>query len=98
MANISESDIREAKERVRRMQRRASAYIDPQEKEEKKETQQETEKTAPPLQMPEIPAPCASEEQTEDEDSSFIILMLILLLSHEGADNALILALLYLLF
>ena len=38
------------------------------------------------------------ENKDEKDDSSLIILALIMLLSHEGADNMLILALLYLLF
>ncbi len=38
------------------------------------------------------------ENEEEKDDSSLIILALIMLLSHEGADNMLILALLYLLF
>lgn len=96
MAAFSESEIHEAKERVRRMKQRASAYIDAEEKEEKNGFPPKPE--PPPAQKPETKANEQEREQEQEQEQSFIILMLILLLSHEGADNSLILALLYLLF
>lgn len=112
MAAFSESEINEAKERVRRMKERASSYIDFQEKEEennrshaRKDEGHRGEERNRRGEQEEIhnrpDSECLDDEtnsQGESDDQSFIILMLILLLFHEGADNALILALLYLLF
>lgn len=113
MAAFSESEINEAKERVRRMKERASSYIDSQEKEEEnvhsrvheEKMQDHPEENAhrgehggdSNRRKSEVNETLSNSEG-ENDDQSFIILMLILLLSHEGADNALILALLYLLF
>ncbi|GEM_PF-174525 len=113
MAAFSESEINEAKERVRRMKERASSYIDFQEKEEEnnrtharedgeRHRGEERNRRGEQEEIHNRPnSECLDDEtnsQGESDDQSFIILMLILLLSHEGADNALILALLYLLF
>lgn len=112
MAAFSESEINEAKERVRRMKERASSYIDFQEKEEENNRTharedeghrgEERNRRGEQEEIHNRPdSECLDDEtnsQGESDDQSFIILMLILLLSHEGADNALILALLYLLF
>lgn len=112
MAAFSESEINEAKERVRRMKERASSYIDFQEKEENNRSHaredgeghrgEERDRRREQEEIHNRPdSECLDDEtnsQGESDDQSFIILMLILLLSHEGADNALILALLYLLF
>lgn len=113
MAAFSESEINEAKERVRRMKERASAYIDTQEKENEKNQNHSGGKNSEHRGEERDPRGEQNEEinrqngeslerktnqEGENDDQSFIILMLILLLSHEGADNALLLALLYLLF
>lgn len=113
MAAFSESEINEAKERVRRMKERASAYIDTQEKEDEKNQNHFGDKNSEPRskererrgeQKEEIDRQNVESleqkqnQEGENDDQSFIILMLILLLSQEGADNALLLALLYLLF
>lgn len=117
MAAFSESEINEAKERVRRMKERASAYIDTQEKEDENKNKNNPvhdvkndldhrgeERERRGEQKEEINrknSESLEQKQNQDgenEDQSFIILMLILLLSQEGADNALLLALLYLLF
>lgn len=89
MAYFSENDINEAKRRVSDMQKRANRLTnqeesvkEPPKKEEKRENKNILK----------------DENEEEKDDSSLIILALITLLSHEGADNMLILALLYLLF
>ena len=93
MPAFSEDQINEAKERVRRMHARAGAYLPreaaPPEKEPKRPQPQ-----APP------PAPTGNTGDAESatQDDTAVILTLILLLGHEGADRALLLALLYLLF
>ena len=85
MAYFSENDINEAKKRVNDMQKIAKSLTNDNDKEHKKTEDEKSE--------------ALNEENKEDkDDSSLIILALIMLLSHEGADNMLILALLYLLF
>ena len=84
MAYFSENDINEAKKRVNDMQKRAKSLTNDNDKEHKK-----TDEKSEALN---------EENKDEKDDSSLIILALIMLLSHEGADNMLILALLYLLF
>lgn len=103
MAQFSESEIDAAKRRVWEMRNRASRYtsnyakndsadaapipVQTENKTEKKEQEKtETDK-----------AEKSSEDSVEKDKSFGIILALILLLSKEGADNTLILALLYLL-
>lgn len=96
MAQFSEMDISEAKRRVQEMRSRASRYVpDSTEKPENK-----TENNIPP--QPEGYNEGSEDKRSANEDkgedkSFFVILALILLLSREGADNTLILALLYLL-
>lgn len=88
MAQFSESDIDAAKRRVQEMRNRATRFTD----------DFETENTD--LKENDIPVGENKENtvNNEDKDKSFaIILALIMLLSKEGADNKLILALLYLL-
>lgn len=108
MAHFSESDINDAKERVRQMRQRATAYID---EETPTETTHHTENSSPPKSKPSKTQEDKDDSVFEgikhnpivpdtdmDDDQSMIILMMILLLTSEGADNMLILALLYLLF
>lgn len=85
MAQFTDNDINEAKRRVMDMRSKASQYTAPQNKQVS--TNNEYEKKD------------ISTDITEDEeDKSFlIILALIMILSHENADNKLLLALLYLL-
>lgn len=93
MPAFSEDQINEAKERVRRMHARAGAYL-PKEPKPDRETQQ-------PKQVSSGREKQAA-EQAEATDTvandNAVVLILILLLSQEGADQALLLALLYLLF
>ncbi len=90
MPYFSEQDINEAKKRVSDMQKRANSLksqediSDNNKNEIHKENQQNNDETI--------------KDNEEKDDSSLIILALIMLLSREGADNMLILALLYLLF
>lgn len=87
MAYFSENDINEAKKRVSDMQKRARSLTNDSEKEKKIDDEKRVENED-----------LKAEKSDEKDDSSLIILALIMLLSHEGADNMLILALLYLLF
>lgn len=87
MAYFSENDINEAKKRVSDMQKRARSLTNDSEKEKKIDDKKRVENED-----------LKAEKSDEKDDSSLIILALIMLLSHEGADNMLILALLYLLF
>lgn len=73
------------RERVNDMQKRAKSLTNDNDKEHKKTDDEKSEVLN-------------EENKEEKDDSSLIILALIMLLSHEGADNMLILALLYLLF
>lgn len=97
MPQFSEDDINAAKRRVQEMRNRVSKF-----------TEQEHEDAVPPPPVKEKPhnaqgktvMDIKAQEQEEEQDkdkSFFVILALIMLLSKEGADNTLILALLYLL-
>ncbi len=94
MPQFSERDINEAKRRVMEMQNRASHFVndgqEPPPKSEKKQHQ------VPPKQS-EPPKPEQEKEDLPQDKSFFVILAMLMLLSKEGADNTLILALLYLL-
>ncbi len=93
MAQFSESEINDAKRRVRDMKNRASRYVN--------------DNGAPAAPGPQIPYESQPQQERQDEksdedkneqDNSFIIILaLLLILSREGADNKLLLALLYLL-
>ena len=88
MPAFSEDQINEAKERVRRMHARAGSYL-PREEPPQGHNDRQT-----------APSPGkekASPSENEGDDNA-VILMLLLLLGREGADQALLLALLYLLF
>lgn len=91
MAYFSENDINEAKKRVSDMQKRARSLTNDSEKEKKIDEKKRVENEEKSEDL-------KAEKSDEKDDSSLIILALIMLLSHEGADNMLILALLYLLF
>jgi len=93
MAQFSESEINDAKRRVRDMKNRASRYVN-----------DNGASAAPAPQIPYESQPQqekqdekADEDKNEQENSFIIILALLLILSREGADNKLLLALLYLL-
>lgn len=99
MPAFSENEIEAAKRRVREMKNRASKF-----------REEEVQDFAPLLTEKEEKASCENDssghkdknEQEEEKDSQqdksfLLILALILILSQEGADNKLILALLYLL-
>lgn len=96
MPQFSEEDINAAKRRVQEMRNRVSRF-----------TADEQEPSPPPQPQNKVnhensinATDSKSQEQEEEQDknkSFFVILALIMLLSKEGADNTLILALLYLL-
>ncbi len=95
MPDFSESDINAAKRRVQEMRNRAQRFTDEENTPPKKQK-------IPPLKqdIPDNTEKKDTQEESADKEedkSLFIILALILLLSKEGADNTLILALLYLL-
>ena len=92
MPYFSEQDINEAKKRVSDMQKRAERLKNQENISENENGEEEKIKENIEKNENEI------EENEEKDDSSLIILALIMLLSREGADNMLILALLYLLF
>ncbi len=92
MPYFSEQDINEAKKRVSDMQKRAEKLKNQENISENENGEEEKLKENIEKNENEI------EENEEKDDSSLIILALIMLLSREGADNMLILALLYLLF
>ncbi len=92
MPYFSEQDINEAKKRVSDMQKRAEKLKNQENISENENGEEEKIKENIEKNENEI------EENEEKDDSSLIILALIMLLSREGADNMLILALLYLLF
>ena len=89
MPAFSEDQINEAKERVRRMHARAGSYLP---REEPPQGHNDRQTASPATPNPEEPA-----SENEGDDNA-VILMLLLLLGREGADQALLLALLYLLF
>ena len=94
MPQFSENDINEAKRRVWEMRNRASHFVDDRQtappKAEKKQSK-------PPSESPESPKSEQDKEDLPQDKSFFVILAMLMLLSKEGADNTLILALLYLL-
>ena len=98
MPDFSESDINEAKRRVFEMRNKASHFVDKNDNISSNTGAPKTENRNNE-QKRQIEAENKSDNSSENDNdkSSFIILILILLLSEEGADNTLILALLYLL-
>ena len=98
MPDFSESDINEAKRRVFEMRNRASHFVDKNDNISSNTGSPKTE-SRKAEQKRQIEAENKNDNSSENDNdkSSFIILILILLLSQEGADNTLILALLYLL-
>lgn len=101
MAQFSESEIDAAKKRVWEMQNRASKYTTRNEKPNIPPSAPVSEKPSEKKHRAQTNGdkkPKTDEDENEEQDKSLaIILALILLLSKEGADNTLILALLYLL-
>lgn len=101
MAQFDEREINEAKKRVWEMRNRASLFV------EDTPRQNESNKTGNAVPPPVNNQPkrenaknTQKDEKTDeanDDKAFFVILALIMLLSKEGADNTLILALLYLL-
>lgn len=97
MADYNSNDISDAKRRVEEMRRKAQGYVDI------RDTEKETDIPRPDRNVNE-PQPSFLTEvlgslfsnQSRD-NSAGLILALILILSKEGADNKLILALLYIL-
>ncbi len=91
MAQFSDNDINEAKRRVMDMKNKANRYAPPN-------INTPPSDNAFNFKEKESQAKSEASDNTDDRDNSFfIILALIMILSREGADNKLILALLYLL-
>lgn len=95
MPTFSSSEIEEAKRRVREMQSKADSYVsNPREREKVNNEKPHEEKKQEEKERDGID----KKEEAPTGDSSFLtILIILMLLSHEGADNKLLLALLYLL-
>ena len=97
MADYNSNDISDAKRRVEEMRKKAQGYVDT------RDTEKETDIPRPDRNVNE-PQPSFITDvlgslfsnQARD-NSAGLILALILILSKEGADNKLILALLYIL-
>ena len=97
MADYNSNDISDAKRRVEEMRKKAQGYVDT------RDTEKETDTPCPDRNVNE-PQPSFITDvlgslfsnQARD-NSAGLILALILILSKEGADNKLILALLYIL-
>lgn len=99
MAHFSDDDINAAKRRVQEMQNRASRYTAEEQPsgtvlhsvtDKNNCRPNETDNTRSKF-------PEKDNDEKEKDNSFFVILALLMLLSKEGADNNLILALLYLL-
>ena len=97
MADYNSNDISDAKRRVEEMRKKAQGYVDT------RDTKKETDTPRPDRNVNELQPSFLTEvlgslfsNQARD-NSSGLILALILILSKEGADNKLILALLYIL-
>lgn len=95
MPTFSSSEIEEAKRRVREMQSKADSYVSGGKAQEKVNIPKPMKEDIPKQNEREKPA--KTEELFSSDDSFMTILLLIIILSHEGADNKLLLALLYLL-
>ena len=97
MADYNSNDISDAKRRVEEMRKKAQGYVDT------RVTEKETDTLRPDRNVNEPQSSFITEvlgslfsNQARD-NSAGLILALILILSKEGADNKLILALLYIL-
>lgn len=97
MAQFSEQDINEAKRRVRELQSRAAGFVFDKENNVPTDDGNEAHTHSDDKNEEVKPEKGESSDDKSEDKSFFIILALILLLSREGADNTLILALLYLL-
>ncbi|MFR5876981.1 MAG: hypothetical protein ACLUFN_10890 [Eubacterium sp.] len=103
MADVSASDINEAKKRVQQMRERSKVFVD--DGQNAAEPKEESTKTEPPPKQGNGHGGNSSSGVFDilgslfsgEDNSKAIILALILILSHEKADNMLILALLYIL-
>ena len=94
MPTFSSSEIEEAKRRVREMQSRADSYVSGGKYQEKEDTPKPLKEE---IQKQNETETMIKREESSQDDSFITILLLIIILSHEGADNKLLLALLYLL-
>lgn len=90
MADSFSNDIQEAKRRVEEMKRRSQSYIEP-----KLTNKTNSKSNNEPNIISDFLGSLFSNKS--DDSSTGLILALILILSREGADNKLILALLYIL-
>lgn len=103
MAYFSESDINEAKRRVKEMQSRADSFVGDNGNSRQSNGVNDEKPPSPAAIKNEnnnTPSPAANtgSDLFSGDKSQLLILALIFILSREGADNQLLLALLYLLF
>lgn len=94
MSEFTSNDISDAKRRVEEMRKKANNYVEDSPKEHKQKTDN-GENSSPLSFLGDITGSLFS--SSARDSSQGLILALILILSKEGADNKLILALLYIL-
>ena len=97
MADYNSNDISDAKRRVEEMRKKAQGYVDTQNTDKgnyKPHTDSSNQEPQPSF-LTEVLSSLFSNQARDN--SAGLILALILILSKEGADNKLILALLYIL-
>lgn len=97
MADYNSNDISDAKRRVEEMRKKAQGYVDTRDTEKKTDTPRPDRNVNEPQPsfLTEVLGSLFSNQARDN--SAGLILALILILSKEGADNKLILALLYIL-
>lgn len=94
MSEFTSNDISDAKRRVEEMRKKANNYVEDSPKEHKQKNDK-SENSSPLSFLGDITGSLFS--SSARDSSQGLILALILILSKEGADNKLILALLYIL-
>lgn len=97
MSEFTSNDISDAKRRVEEMRKKANNYVEdsPKEHKQKLDSADNGENSSPLSFLGDITGSLFS--SSARDSSQGLILALILILSKEGADNKLILALLYIL-
>lgn len=98
MADFSVSDIDEAKRRVQEMRNRAKSFVDqPVTSTPASQPDHTSTASSPPIDKSSISNENGIINGLFNSSDSSLILALVMILSREGADNMLILALLYIL-
>lgn len=96
MNELNSNDINDAKRRVEEMRKKANNYVDSKPCNDKQDKTEKENKNESPLSfLGDITGSLFS--SSLKDSSAGLVLALILILSKEGADNKLILALLYIL-